>query len=193
MTKEQILEASIAKRIFPITGRIEKGLISDMEKALFQMCLEDPNKKANILIDSGGGDVGAALSGYDFIKSLPFEVDCTVVGDCHSATLIMMPACHIRRATKHSRFLFHAMRFSHESKSTENLREQMEIRLRQNEITFEQALTIQHEAYGISKKELLKMMSIGEKYDVRLTAEEALKKGVIHEIVEKFDFFNPGG
>jgi ATP-dependent protease ClpP protease subunit len=32
------------------------------------------------------------------------------------------------------------------------------------------------------------MMELGEKYSIKLTAEEAKEKGIIHEIVEKFDF-----
>lgn len=191
MTKEQSMEAFIAKRIFPITKKIENGVIADMENALFQMCLEDPRRKADLVIDSGGGDVTSALSAYDFIKSLPFNVECTIIGDCHSATLTLMAACSKRKATKHSRFLFHAMKFNPDYKSTEDMREQMEVRLRQHEIIFEQTLDVQSNAYGISKEELKKMREAGEKYDVRLTTQEALEKKIIHEIVEKFDFFNP--
>ena len=191
MTREQQLEVLISKRIFPVTSRLENGLISDMEKALFQMCLEDQKQTAYLIIDSGGGDVNAALSGYDFIKSLPFNVECTIIGDCHSATLILMAACSKRKATKHSRFLFHAMNFNSNYKSTEDLQEQMEVRLRQHTILFEQTLDVQSSTYGISKEDLKEMRNMGEKYDVRLTAQEALEKGIIHEIVEKFDFFNP--
>lgn len=192
MTKEQTQDALIAKRIFPITKRIESGLIGDMENALFQMYLEDPKRKANLLIDSGGGEVISALSGYDFIKSLPFEVECTIIGDCHSSTLTLMAACSKRKATKHSRFLFHAMKFNPDYKSTENMREQMEIRMKQHEILFEQVIDVQSNAYNLSKEELIAMRDMGEKYDVRLTTTEALEKGIIHEIVEKIDFFNPG-
>jgi ATP-dependent protease ClpP protease subunit len=191
MTKEQTQEVLIAKRIFPITGRIDYGLVNDMEKALFQMCLSDTGKKVDLIIDSGGGEVTAALSGYDFIKSLPFDVECTIVGDCHSATLTIMAACSRRKATKHSRFLFHAMKFNPDYKSTEDMEEQMKVRLRQHQILFDQCLTVQHEAYGLSREEILKMRDLGEKYDVRLTAEEAKEKKIIHEIVEKFDFFDP--
>ena len=35
------------------------------------------------------------------------------------------------------------------------------------------------------------MRDVGERYDVRLTTQQALEKGIIHEIVEKFDFFDP--
>ena len=79
MNKDQTLEVLISKRIFPITNKIEYGLINDMEKALFQMCIEDQTKKAELVIDSGGGDAAIALSGFDFIKSLPFPVHCTVI------------------------------------------------------------------------------------------------------------------
>lgn len=191
MTKEQIQDALIAKRIFPIATRIESGLVGDMEKALFQMCIEDHKRKASLIIDSGGGDVNAALSGYDFIKSLPFEVECTIVGDCHSATLTLMAACSKRMATKHSRFLFHAMKFNPDYKSTEDMEEQMKVRLRQHNILYEQTLAVQQAAYGISREDLLVMRKVGELYDVRLTADEALEKKIIHGIVEKFDFFDP--
>lgn len=40
------------------------------------------------------------------------------------------------------------------------------------------------------EKDLKEMMIEGEKFDIRLTAEEAKQKGVIHEIGEKFDFFD---
>jgi ATP-dependent protease ClpP protease subunit len=193
MTRDQLQEAFIAKRIFPITKEIQAGLVSDMENALFQMCLEDSKKKAELIIDSGGGSVNAALSGYDFIKSLPFNVECTIIGDCHSSTLTLMAACSKRKATKHSRFLFHAMKFNPDYKSTEDMHEQMEVRLKQHELLFNQVLDVQEKAYNIPRSELIRMREVGEKYDVRLTTEEALEKKIIHEIVEKFDFFNPAG
>lgn len=191
MTKEQTQEILVARRIFPITGTINWGLVTDMEKTLFQMCLEDQKKKAYLIIDSGGGDVGSALCGYDFIKSLPFDVECTIVGDCHSATLTLMAGCSVRKATKHSRFLFHAMKFNPDYKSTEDMEEQMKVRLAQHKILFDQCLEVQHIAYTIPKEEILKMRDVGERYDVRLTSDEAKQKGIIHEIVEKFDFFDP--
>ena len=171
MTKEQTQEALVAKRIFPLTGTINWNLVTDMEKALFQMCLEDQKRKVNLLIDSGGGDAGSALGAYDFIRSLPFDVECTIIGDCHSATLTLMAACSRRKATKHSRFLFHAMRFNPDYKSTEDMEEQMRVRLDQHKIIFNQCMDVQSQAYGISKEEILKMRDVGERYDVRETGE----------------------
>ncbi len=102
-----------------------------------------------------------------------------------------MAACSKRKATKHSRFLFHAMQSSPTYKSTEDLREQVEVKIKQFTSYFDQAMDVQHLAYGIPKEEIIKMREIGEKYDIRLTAQEALDKKIIHEIVEKFDFFDP--
>jgi len=180
MTDERVQETLVSRRIFPITARIENGLINKMEKALFHMWAEDPIKVAYLVVDSGGG--------YDFIKSLSFPVECTVVGDCHSSMLTLMAACTKRKATKHSRFLFHAMGYSPDFKSTEDIAEQMKVKLEQYRVLFEQVLKLQSAAYNISKEELLKMRESGEKYGVKLTAEEAQRKGIIHEIVEKFDF-----
>lgn len=188
MTDEKIQEVLISRRIFPIIGRIENGLINKMEKALFHMWAEDSIKVAHLLVDSGGGDVPAAISAYDLIKSLSFPVECTVVGDCHSSMLTLMAACTKRKATKHSRFLFHAMGYSPDFKSTEDIAEQMKVKLEQHKVLFEQVLKLQSTAYNITKEELLKMRESGERYGVKLTAEEAQQKGIIHEIVEKFDF-----
>lgn len=181
-------ESLISKRIFPINGRIENGLISKMEKFFLEMCLDDYKKPAYLLVDSNGGDVSSAVSGYDFIKSLPFPVECTVVGDCHSSTLTIMGACEKRKATKHSRFLFHAMEHTPKIISTEDYAKQIELRVQQAKILFEQVLELQSSSYNISKEELISMREMGERYNIRLTAEEAKQKGIIHEIVEKFDF-----
>lgn len=191
MTKDQEREVLVARRIFPITAKIENGLITDMEKALFQMCLEDQTKKAELVIDSNGGDAAIALSGYDFIKSLPFPVHCTVIGNCHSATLTLISACEKRKATKYSRFLFHAMGYNPTFSLNEDVQEQIRVGFEQSQIILDNCFEVQSKAYGISREELGRMRDVGERYNVKLTAQQALEKGVIHEIVEKFDFFNP--
>jgi|GEM_PF-2189222 len=193
MNKEQFNESLVSRRIFPVTGKIENVLISDMEKALFQMFLNDPSKTAHLLIDSGGGDVRAALSAYDFIKSLPFSVHCTIVGDCHSSALTLISACKKRSATKHSRFFFHAMTVNSSLNSLEDYESQVLQLLENHKIMFNQTLEIQSIAFNLKKKELIKMRKDGQRYDVRLTTEEALRKGIIHEIVEKFEFFKLPG
>ncbi len=193
MNKDQVNEIFVSRRIFPITGRIENGLISDMERALFQMCLEDQKKTAYLVIDSGGGDVRAALSAYDFIKSLPFPVHCTIIGDCHSAALTLMSACEKRSATKHSRFLFHAMSSSPQLKSTEDYERQVTEMVENHKILFNQTLDVQSNTFGLSREELMKMGDEGERYNIRLTTEQAKEKGIIHEIVEKFEFFKLPG
>lgn len=193
MEKEELEKALVKKRIFPISGAINTDLILRMERALLEMLLESHTQKANLIIDSWGGDVDSALCGFDIIKSLPFEVHATVVGDCHSAALTLLAACpnEGRKATKHSKFIFHAMKFEPSFKSTEDIEEQMKIRLEQYYIVFNDVMEVQQKAYGISKQELLEMRNNGEKYNIRLTAEQAKEKGIIYEIVEKLNFFTP--
>lgn len=191
MTKEKELELFISKRIFPIIGEINKGLISDLSKALFIMCLEDVTKPIRLTLDSQGGSVSNALAAYDLINGVPCPVECTVIGSCNSAAITVLAACSKRVATKHSRFLFHAMRSGFDIISTRNIEDQVRIGIEQYQIWLDKSLEVQSSAFKISKEEILKMREYGELNDVRLTAEEALEKGVIHKIVEKFDFFSP--
>jgi ATP-dependent protease ClpP protease subunit len=190
MTKELLQELCIAKRIFPLNGRIENGMVTDLEKALFQMYLENDKKPAHIIIDSGGGSVRPALNIHDFIKGLPFDVNCTVIGDCHSAALLILAACVKRKSTIHSRFLFHAMRTEDEILSTKDVERQVREIKEKQMIVFQQGLTLQSKAFGIPEEELQQIMREGQEFDIKLTAQQALQKGVIHEIVEKFDFMS---
>lgn len=190
MTKEQE-EALLKKRIVPVMGRIEKGIVADFEKMLFQLAFDKPTEPVHIIIDSGGGSVFPALTVHDLIKGMPFETIATVVGDCNSAALIIIAACKKRRATPTSRFLFHAMRTEDTIFSTEDLDRQVLETTKRLRTLFEQGLHIQSKSFGIPKEDLQSMMIEGEKFNIKLTAEEAKNKGVIHEIVESFDFLSP--
>jgi ATP-dependent protease ClpP protease subunit len=190
MTKDQREEILIRKRIIPIIGRIENNFVSDVQKMLFQISFENPKEPVHFVIDSGGGNVIPALNIYDLIKGMPFDSVATVIGACNSAALIILSACSKRRATITSRFLFHAMRTEGLIISTEDIERQVFEISRKQRIVFEQGLSVQSKAFGISEKDLKEMMTEGEKYDIKLTAEEAKQKGVIHEIVEKFDFLS---
>lgn len=188
MTKEQREEALLKRRIIPIIGRIEDSFVGDIQKYLFQMCLDNPKEPVHFVIDSGGGSVTPALNIHSLIKGMPFEAIATVIGSCNSAALIIISACSKRRATFTSRFLFHAMKTQDTILSTEDADRQIAEIKRKQSILFEQGLKIQSNAFGILEKDLKEMMIEGEKFDIRLTAEEAKQKGVVHEIVEKFDF-----
>lgn len=190
MTREQTQEILLEKRIIPVIGRIENNLVTDVQKMLFQMYFKNPKEPVHFFIDSGGGSVGPALTVHDLIKGMPFEAIATVVGNCNSAALIIIAACAKRRATRTSRFLFHAMRTEETLLSTENIESQLEQMAKRQRVVFEQGLSIQSKAFGLPEDALKEMMLHGQKFDIKLTADEALSKGVIHEIVEKFDFFD---
>lgn len=187
MRKDQEVEIYISKRIYPFTGSIDVRQVADTKRILFEMFLKDPKPSAHLFIDCVGGDVAASIALYDFIKGLPFVVNCTVIGDCHSAALIFMAACEKRYATKHSRFLFHAVTYTGSFKSTLDIGEQVKERIAEHKILFEQSLAIQTSVYRINRDELIQMQEFGEKFGHKLTTDEALQKGVIHQVVEKFE------
>lgn len=185
MVKEETL---IARRILSITGNIDSKNVDDIQKSLFQMALSDLKRPAHLVINSGGGSMMPALTIHDTIKGMPFEVEATVIGNCHSAALTILGACSKRRATMTSRFLFHAIRAEETIRSTEDVERQIFEMSRRVKTVFEQALKIQSLAFNISEDVIKEMMKEGQAYDIKLTAEEAKQKGVIHEIIEKFDF-----
>lgn len=188
MTKEQLVEESVSRRIIPLTGKIREGIADELKASFFRMALEDSTIPAHLVVDSGGGDIIAALSIYDIIKGIPFEVHATVVGKCHSAALLVLAACKKRRATLHSRFLFHAMRSGDEIASTKDIERQVKEIVRRQTMLKEQGIEIESKAFGIPKEELQRMMIDGEDFNIQLSAQEAREKGIIHEIIEKFDF-----
>ncbi|MCC6447915.1 MAG: hypothetical protein IT215_04440 [Chitinophagaceae bacterium] len=61
----------------------------------------------------------------------------------------------------------------------------MQKSLHEHTILFQQVMKIQSSAFNISEEDILKMRRDGEDFNVKLTAYEAMEKGIIHEIVEK--------
>jgi hypothetical protein len=49
-------------------------------------------------------------------------------------------------------------------------------------------MAVQSNAYGLSIAELIALRNEGEQYNKTLTAVEAREKGIIHDIVDRFDF-----
>lgn len=64
-------------------------------------------KPIHLLINSAGGDVTEALSTWDIIRSLRSPVIGTVIGNCFSASVLILQACDVRRAMPHSTIMMH--------------------------------------------------------------------------------------
>lgn len=188
MNIEKQKEILIRNRIYPILDKINKQAITEMEKVLFQMVIEDQRKPITLVFDSGGGDVGSALNGYDLIISMPCEINAAVIGVCHSSAITLMSACKKRCASTHARFLFHAMTSELTIKVTEDIDEQLRRGAESLKISYDQVLKVQSAAFNLSREQLIEMRILGERYDVKLTAQQAKEKGVIHNVVKKFNF-----
>lgn len=64
----------------------------------------------HLLISSLGGDVAAAIAGYNVLRAFPIELWTYNVGDVDSAASILFLAGAKRRCAPSSRFLFHEVR-----------------------------------------------------------------------------------
>lgn len=72
-----------------------------------------------IHINSCGGLVSSSLAIYDYIKSFPIPVVGVVEGIAASGASIILCACAIRQATKHSHVLIHELRSGNYGKYSE--------------------------------------------------------------------------
>lgn len=102
---------------FPLQGEITRKsislLIGHILTYLMGASLADRKKPILLLIDSGGGCMGAAWKMVDFITTLcDVPVDGLVAGSADSAASLILQACRNRLATPNSTMLVHAIRSS---------------------------------------------------------------------------------
>ena len=69
-------------------------------------------KEIHLLISSSGGDVSAAVAGYNVLRALPIKLSTYNLGDVDSAASILFMAGRSRSCSPSSRFLFHQVRAS---------------------------------------------------------------------------------
>lgn len=72
--------------------------------------LDKNPKRANFLLHSPGGELTAAFSIYDRIRTLPKSM-VTATGQCASAATVILQAGRVRRATPTTQFMFHLTDF----------------------------------------------------------------------------------
>jgi len=190
MNIEQRNELLLRRRLLFLTKDITSTTVSAIENLITDMVLEDSKKPITCVIDCCGGNPNPTLYLHDFIKSLPCEINAAIIGKCHSSTLTLLPAFKYRASARHARFAFHAMVQSLEIKITGNFEEQIKEVVQTLKITYEQVMEVQMKGYNLSREDLLELREMGERYDVSLSAEQAKERGIIHSIVDKFNFLH---
>ncbi len=203
-SSDPILDAMMERRTVVLGGDITLSSTSDVAKRLISLQMLS-NDTINLIIDSSGGSLDAALRLCDLMTVvLTAPVRGIALGQCGSSATFIMLHCSERLGTPYSRFLIHsgttnqiAIPMNHTT--SENL-EQL---LREANVCKETLtqLYMKHltpvtwtlKTTNAARRAFVqKLIARGDqKFDDHMSAEEAVKVGLIERVVhEKLDIFN---
>jgi ATP-dependent protease ClpP protease subunit len=193
------------RRTVVLNGEITTESMGTLGNQMLTLQMES-SERIDLIIDSGGGNIIAALQLCDLITNLmTAPVRGIALGDCGSAATFLMLHCAERCATKYSRFLIHSATLSKISiQVNQTTSENIEHLLKEVKATEEKVLQIyaqyltpphwttenpnleQKRAYAQS------LISRGDqRFDDWFSAEEAIRCGLITTIVDgKLDIFS---
>lgn len=129
-----------------------------------------------VLLSTYGGDVYDGLSLYDAIKNSNTEVDITCFGKIMSMGIIILLASKNRKAYRNTTFMIHEISSGAIGKLAD-LEESVDEAKRLNKVLFD----IIEKETRITKAQLEEIYN--KKQDWFITAEEALKLGIIKDII----------
>jgi ATP-dependent protease ClpP protease subunit len=93
------------------------GDVDDWEEDVVKALLEAPHgAEVTFHIDSAGGSVFGALAVLTLMKQRNLRGTAIVLGECSSATILLLAGCPRRLVTPYSTLLFHRMRWQSEKR-----------------------------------------------------------------------------
>lgn len=93
------------------------GDVDDWEDDVVKALLEQPSGgECHFHIDSAGGSVYGVLAVVTLVRLRKLRCTAFVLGECSSATILLLAACPRRVVTPHSTLLFHRMRWQSEKR-----------------------------------------------------------------------------
>lgn len=165
-------------RIIFLSGTITDELANSVIAQILFLESDNPNKDINLYINSPGGSVSAGMAIYDTMQYIKSDVNTICIGTAASmASILLMAGTKGKRsALPHSQVMIHQPLGGFEGQASD-------IAIHANHI-----LSIREEMYetimkhtGKDKKTVIKDTD----RDNFLTAQEALKYGIIDRILQK--------
>tara|TARA_B100000508_G_scaffold60333_1_gene47099 strand:- start:141865 stop:142452 length:588 start_codon:yes stop_codon:yes gene_type:complete len=189
---ERLTESLMHKRILGIMGRIDGKKMSDViSRMLFLQSTS--NDRIDLLINSSGGNIGAALELCDVITHiLAAPVRGIAIGSCKSAATFIMMHCDERFCTPHAKFVIHSGTWNDLSLPMNgDSREHLQNILDDVEAETEMVIKLYMKKLGKTRAEVKQIIGRGDqKFNNRLSAKEAKDIGMIETITsEKLDLF----
>lgn len=174
---DKIDEALLAKRIIMLNGEITEETVGRICKRLIYLSTLDETP-IRMILNSIGGEVYLGLLVYNTLEDLKkkkIEVTIEVRGVCASMGVVILQGASKRVASKYTRFLLHEVSSWAFGKASEVKEESVEldkVNKMLDEIVAER-----------SKLTLKILQDKTKKRDWWLSATEALKNGLIDEII----------
>jgi ATP-dependent protease ClpP protease subunit len=199
-----IFNTFMSRRTVILSGEINHQSIGEVGQRMVELQARSPDR-INLIIDSGGGSMDAALRLCDLMSTvLTAPVRGIALGACGSAATFVMLYCNERLSTPYSRFLIHSGTRSKISIPIgQTTSENLEQLLRDVKATEEMVLGLymgKLTPIAWSKKEptdekrreyVQQLIDRGDQsFDDWMSAEEAIEVGLVTEIVHgKLDIF----
>jgi ATP-dependent Clp protease protease subunit len=165
----------LKNRIIRITGPIGDASFEDFDLQLTEMEKANPRKTITVRINSPGGTVYDALAIVGRIKATKCRVITEGYGHIMSAATLILAAGDIRRMSSFSWFMYHKSSYMIGG-SHDDIKEAVEQAEREEKFWAKKMTTM-------STKSERFWLDCCNKRDYYVTAEEALKLGVIDEII----------
>ena len=171
--------SSAVEKIFQINQSDEEWIrnlhnVMNVSSVKCDSTIEMPH--IQLLLSTYGGEVYDGLSLYDAIKNSKTCVDITCFGKIMSMGIIILLASKTRKAYRNTTFMIHEIS-SFGTGKVADIEESVEEAKRLNKLLFD----IIEKETNISKEKLEEVYK--RKQDWFFTAEEALKMGLITEII----------
>ena len=178
VTQMDVFSRLMMDRIIFLGTPIDDYTANTLQAQLLYLDSVDPSKDISIYINSPGGSVSAGLGIYDTMQFISSDVAtiCTGMAASMAADLLVAGTEGKRSALPHSRVMIHQPMGGADGQATDM------------EITVREILKLKKELYEIIAKHSGQPFEQVEKDSDRdhwFTAEEALKYGMIDEVLTK--------
>ena len=163
-------------RIIFLSGPIDDGVANTVVAQMLFLEMEDPDRDIMLYINSPGGSISAGMAIYDTMKYLKCEVSTLCIGMAASmgAFLLAAGARGKRKALPNSEIMIHQPLGGAEGQATDVLIHAEHMRFIKQRMTEELAKNTGKPVKTVEKD---------TERDNFMTAEQALKYGIIDEII----------
>ena len=176
---QQLAERVIPERIIYLSGEVNEHSISQVIAGIVILTNQDPRAPITLLVSTYGGSVDEMFSLYDVIKHVSCPIHTVGLGKIMSAGVLLLASGKKghRMIGQSARVMIHSISAGHEGNLFQ-LKNDMREAERQQQLMEDMLLR----ETKMTKAKLTQIMKSG--VDSYLTAQEALKLGIVDAIIE---------